>query len=66
MECWGANNRGQLGVGLPDVVDRLWAGFSHACALVNNGEVWCWGANDVGQLGDGTLDDKTSAGPSGL
>ena len=29
------------------------AGRSHACAALENGQVWCWGEDDFSQLGDG-------------
>lgn len=32
---------------------RIVAGFSHACALADDGDVWCWGPNGDGQVGTG-------------
>ncbi len=68
VQCWGANNAGQLGDGtttnhmLPAVVSGLAsgvkaiaAGYYHTCALLTSGGVKCWGVNDHGQLGDGTI-----------
>jgi alpha-tubulin suppressor-like RCC1 family protein len=70
--CWGANDYGQLGVGIPGGSYLLpqqvttpaatgWAsvtgGGDHTCATRSGGTVWCWGSNSVGQLGD--------AGPPG-
>lgn len=66
VECWGANNDGQLGdgtttmrttpvevIGLGDVT-ALAADDYHTCAVTNNGGVQCWGYNGSGQLGDDT------------
>ncbi|MEI2654458.1 MAG: hypothetical protein V9G12_20320, partial [Microthrixaceae bacterium] len=64
--CWGANDRGQLGVG--DTTDRsaptpvpglvgvtdLSVGEGHACAVGATG-LQCWGGNDAGQLGNGSV-----------
>ncbi|WP_161965025.1 cell wall-binding repeat-containing protein [Ornithinimicrobium cerasi] len=73
VTCWGANSRGQLGVGstLPwarttpiEVVglsgraDAVSASGTHACALLEDGTVQCWGANYAGQLGDGSSVDR--------
>lgn len=70
VRCWGHNDRGQLGLGVPDVPERaetatevpglenvrdIALGKSHTCALDETGDVWCWGANDVGQLGNGRM-----------
>ncbi len=66
LECWGANDTGQLALG--DTTDRLGPtpvpglsgvsalalGSSHGCALFNDGSVQCWGKNNQGQLGTGS------------
>jgi len=62
--CWGANDRGQLGVaGLdsstPVVVtpapsfEHIAAGTNTTCAIDTSGAVWCWGDNTQGQAGQG-------------
>jgi Regulator of chromosome condensation (RCC1) repeat/Repeat of unknown function (DUF5648) len=63
LQCWGRNNRGQLGDGT--ITDRLTpiqaiaagsgvtavaAGVTHTCAVVNGGTV-CFGAGSYGELG---------------
>ena len=35
------------------VNNKLDAGFSHTCAILENGSVMCWGRDHVGQLGNG-------------
>jgi alpha-tubulin suppressor-like RCC1 family protein len=73
--CWGANNRGQLGIGttassarIPQPVaggltfTALRAGAYHVCGLTSNGSAYCWGDNESGQLGDGSY--KPSAKPT--
>jgi alpha-tubulin suppressor-like RCC1 family protein len=63
VECWGANDDGQLGDGFAtaeslvaqpvdslSLVSSLCAGEYHTCALAD-GQVHCWGANDEFQLG---------------
>ena len=69
--CWGADDRGQLGLGdsganvdapaavaLPASATGVSAGGAHSCASLVDASVWCWGANDSGQLGDGTTVDR--------
>ena len=73
MECFGANEFGQCGIGMNTPVNvalpsmriaaivnsasDLAVGARHACALVEE-RVRCWGANTRGQIGTGS----TSAG----
>ncbi len=74
VECWGANNVGQLGfgsltpaysasamsvLGLSGVV-AISAGSGHSCAVTSAGRVWCWGDNSSGELGDGSTVSTTS------
>jgi alpha-tubulin suppressor-like RCC1 family protein len=72
--CWGYNNVGQLGddsvtlraapvmvQGLPGNVTSIDAEYSHACALVDGGEVYCWGEGTKGELGNGAASDSTTA-----
>jgi cysteine-rich repeat protein len=46
-----------LDVPLGGNVVQLATGYSHACALLENGSVVCWGSNDSGQLGIGSTED---------
>jgi alpha-tubulin suppressor-like RCC1 family protein len=72
--CFGANVKGQLGVGdlavqykrvptpvvgLGSGVKEVACGYMHACALKDDGSVLCWGHNDQGQLGNGASDDTS-------
>ena len=66
ISCWGRADLGQLGngsflytsavpltvTGLTDAV-AIAAGWSHSCALLDDGTARCWGRNDLGQLGNG-------------
>ena len=66
--AWGANDYGQLGLGVADAVlrktprrvgaDSDWAavfsGDDYSAALKTNGTLWVWGHNQSGQLGLGT------------
>lgn len=65
LSCWGANDRGQTGVGgrtvltpttvsAPAALVTVSAGAFHTCALSGAGSALCWGANERGQLGTGT------------
>ena len=70
---WGQNNYGQLGLGNntnyngPQEVTSLGdknivdvkAGYYHAVALTESGEVYSWGYNGYGQLGNGTKDNSS-------
>ncbi|OIP35992.1 MAG: hypothetical protein AUK47_15750 [Deltaproteobacteria bacterium CG2_30_63_29] len=72
LECWGANQVGQLGRGsalvialppepidlLPNVFEAA-LGPSYSCARLQSGEAYCWGANSFGQLGDGTTSNRS-------
>jgi cysteine-rich repeat protein len=42
---------------LPAAAVQIAAGDSHACALLDSGEVLCWGLNSFGQLGYGNTDN---------
>ncbi len=65
--CWGANDRGQIGVGDTSTfitsptsvtgVSKIAAvsgGAMHTCAVAAAGSMYCWGDNRYGQLGDGS------------
>jgi alpha-tubulin suppressor-like RCC1 family protein len=63
VDCWGRNQRGQLGqenrtnlarparVPLSAPAAVLACGFAHVCAVLSNNELWCWGENGEGALG---------------
>lgn len=42
-----------LPVHIPELTDvkAAGAGYSHVCAIKDDGSVWCWGSNALGQLG---------------
>lgn len=65
VQCWGANDAGQLGdgtmldrdepapvVGIEDAV-QIDVGVDFSCARLASGAVWCWGSNQRGQIGAG-------------
>lgn len=74
-ECWGNNNRGQIGDGTrvksltPATVvgasgmSAIALGSDHTCALTGGG-VKCWGSNWSGQLGDGAPRYRATPGPT--
>lgn len=73
VQCWGANERGQLGDG--DVESRdvpgpivgdltfvsVTTGLAHTCGVVRGGDAYCWGLDDKGQLGDATTTSRSAA-----
>ena len=76
--AFGANDDGQLGLGdcderhEPSAVagfgDRrlleLTAGYSHAAAVDDAGELWSWGCNLSGKLGQGSRNPRTVLVPT--
>ena len=75
IDCWGSNDYGQIGDGTttrrlsPTSTNSLGTGRtaisisvggSHACALLDDGNVRCWGNNANGKLGDGTTSNRNT------
>ncbi len=69
VNCWGNNDNGEIGDGTNNEADtpvavsvanktitQVSAGYSHTCALANDGTIYCWGQNDQGQCGTGMTD----------
>ena len=67
VSCWGSDYDGELGNGeaptstTPTLTSSLGtnrtavaisSGYSHTCAILDNGSVSCWGAGNYGQLGN--------------
>jgi alpha-tubulin suppressor-like RCC1 family protein len=46
--------RNAAGTGPLQNVVSIYAGYSHSCALITNGQVRCWGETYYGEVGDGT------------
>lgn len=59
VDCWGANNRNQLGDPAISGVDQVVAGSDFTCGRFTDGDVKCWGGNNQGQLGIGTTGGNT-------
>src|SRR5690349_16551837 len=66
VHCWGANDKGQLGIGTMDSASHgvtrlpgdlrfrsLRAGFNTVCGVTQQDDAFCWGAGDWAQLGNG-------------
>lgn len=78
VQCWGGNERGQLGDGTlasrPSVestalsanVAEVSAGGGFSCARRAWGTLACWGNNDVGQLGIGAVSSSRPVSPLAL
>jgi alpha-tubulin suppressor-like RCC1 family protein len=74
VSCWGDNSNGQLGDGLPAVLEpyrsqpvavvnianavSVSVGYQHSCALRATGTVACWGV--AGELGNGKTTGSAS------
>jgi len=73
VQCWGANGKGQLGVGdlqarlVPSTIDvgrdgalAVAAHANQTCVLLASRQVKCWGDNARGQLGLGDGSDRAA------
>ena len=47
------------------IIIKIDAGYSHTCAILDDGSVWCWGANYAAQLGNGTATGSRFSPPEG-
>jgi len=76
--CWGANERGQLGIGnfmtqtTATAVaggltfSEITAGTYHTCAITPLGAAYCWGHNHYGRLGNGLSDNQNQWSPQAV
>ena len=75
VSCWGWGGYGRLGNGgisqkyTPTLTSSLGtgrtavalsSGYSHTCAILDNGAVSCWGRGNNGQLGNGATSDRST------
>lgn len=71
IECWGGNDRAQLGIGMPYAnfeatelvltnAVAIDAGGSTTCAITEDGELYCWGDNSNGQAIPGSFQNTVT------
>ena len=48
-----------IGDTLPKAV-KVSIGYNHACAILENADLYCWGTNAQGQVGDGTTTQRNT------
>ena len=66
VQCWGQNDRGQLGLGVADILFhpptavpgihnavQVTTSDAAACVLLSDQTVQCWGSNKFGEAGNG-------------
>jgi alpha-tubulin suppressor-like RCC1 family protein len=75
IECWGDNQRGELGIGYTSRSSTpvrvigitnaiaITAGDADTCALLSGGTIDCWGENVYGELGNGTTTNSSTPVP---